>query len=230
MNGLPNIVSAITADGLAVLMQQAPTATLSGLMGAAYESWLNKKAKEAHGILIAEISKGRRLSNDVAPDTFFGLLHRYLNATKQGAARRNLRLMAQVLAGSLEQDCPFEPDKLASFAELVSDLTRDEIKFLAVFWSSHIESSKSPLETIDPNISAEERVQVSTQAMALERLVPGICATKLDFSALGGSLTRTGLIVAQSVYGGTRFDITPRLAELAQLSDLNSALDPEFAV
>ena len=226
MNQIPPFVKALTSDVLAVFMGKPPTSTLSHSVGAAYESWLNKKAKESHDIFFNELAKGKRLAGDVDPDAFFGLLHRYLNATKQGAARSNLRLMAQVLAGSLEQDCPFKPDKLASFADVVANLTRDEIKFLAVFWSSHLVANGLSFEAVDPNIKIEEQVQIRTQAIALERLVPSICASKLDFSSLGGAVTRTGLIVAQSVYGGTRFDISPRLLELVQLTDLNSALDP----
>ena len=88
--------------------------------------------------------------------------------------------------------------------------------------------SNAPLESVDQNIQGEERIKVSTAAMALERLVPNICSTKLEFDALGGSLTRTGLIVAQSVWGGTSFDITPRLSELVQLTNLERVLDPLF--
>ena len=220
MRALPNIVSAITADGLAVLMHQPPTATLSTLLGAAYESWLNKRAKDAHGILIAEISKGNRFSNDIEPDLFFGLLHRYLNATKQVVARRNLRLMAQVLAGSLEQDCPFQPDKLASMAELVASLTKDEIKFLAVFWSCHVESAQSPLTTIDPEITGPQRVLVSTHTLALQRLVPNIFALESEFFALSGSLSRTGLLITKTVNDGVRVEVTHRLADLVKLCDI----------
>ncbi len=130
--------------------------------------------------------------------------------------------MAQVLAGPLEQDCSFQPDKLASFAELVAYLTRDEIKFLAVFWSSHIEATNSPFASVNPEVPAEQRIRINTQALALERLVPRIIQSEIEFSALAGALTRTGFIVAQSVWDGTRFDITPRLAELVYLCDLES--------
>jgi hypothetical protein len=212
---------------LAALMHQPPTASISTLLGAAYESWLNTRAKCAHDILIFEISMARRPSHDVEPDTFFGLLHRYLNATKQGAARRNLRLMAQVMKGAVEQDCPFQPDKLASMSELVSGLTRDEIKFLSVFWTSHVEATNSNLAIADPNLSKEQHIHINTQTLALERLVPRILTSKIEFSALAGSLTRTGLIVAQSVYGGTRFDITPRLNELVSLCDFESVSSDE---
>jgi hypothetical protein len=203
-------------------MSQPPTATIATSLGAAYETWLTGKAKEAHDILLTEISKAKRLSTDVEPDAFFGLLHRYLNATKQAAARRNLRLMAQVLAGSLEHDCPFQPDKLASCAELVGNLTRDEIKFLAVFWTSHLEATNSSLATVDQSIPSVQLIQIKTQDIALERLVPRIFRNAIEFSAVGGSLTRTGLIVSQSVWGGTRFDISPRLVELVDLCDLES--------
>jgi hypothetical protein len=221
-NLVPNLAAAITADGFALLLQQTPTATVAQLVGTAYEGWQKKRAKESYDIFLSELAKGRQLSNEVDPNTFFGLLHRYLNATKQGAARRNLHLMAQVLTGSLERDCPFTPDKLASFADLVAGLTRDEIKFLAVFWSAHNDSTKGLRENVDQSIQGEESVEVNTQRIALEKLVPNICGTKLEFSALGGSLTRTGLIVAQSVYGGTRFDITLRLSELVLLVDLEN--------
>ena len=218
MTTLPNVIAAITADGLAVLMNQPPTATLSELMGVVYQEWLNKKAKEAHAILLTEISKGKRLSTDVDPNNFFGLLHRYLNATKQGAARQNLRLMAQVLAGSLESDCPFTPDELTSNAELVASLSRNEIKFLATIWKCHQECQ------ID---NGGVHVPICAHNKTLELMVPKILNNEYEFFALGGALTRTGLIVAQSVWDGTRFDVTPRLAQLVRLCDLESALSSE---
>ena len=201
-NNLPSVIAALTADGLALLMGQPTTATLSQLTGIAYQNWLTKKANDAHQILFDELLKGGGLASDVDPDSFFGLLHRYLNATKQGAARRNLRLMAQVLKGSLSQDCGFTPDVFATNADLVASLSRDEIKFLATYWKMYSEC-----------LSAFEgkQIQVNTQAKAKDSLVPTIFSTEDKFRATAGALTRTGLIVAQSAWGGIRYDATPRL-------------------
>ena len=184
-------------------------------MGVTYEEWANKRAKEAHTILFTEIAKGKRLSTDVDPNTFFGLLHRYLNATKQGAARSNLRLMAQVLRGSMEQDCPFSADKLAANAELVATLSRNEVKFLATYWKIYAEC----LSTFDG-----EQIQINTQAKAVLSLVPTIFSTEDEFRATAGALTRTGLILAQSGWGGIRYDVTPKLSDLVKMCDLESAL------
>ena len=222
MNNLPSFVTAITADAIALLLNQIPTATASQLLGTAYQSWQYKRAKEAHDILLNEISKGQRLSNDVDPNTFFGLLHRYLNATKQGAARANLRLMAQVLRGSLETDCPFNPDELASNAELVASLSRNEIKLLGSFWQANLEDSSMAMI----NNSIAPREAMVRERSCMQKLIPTIYANEEAFYAAAAALTRTGLIVAKSGYGKIIYDVTSRLETLVKLCDLESALSP----
>ena len=218
MNQLPAFFKAITSDGLALLMGKPPTALIAQSVGAAYEKWLNTKAKTAHDVLVNEIAKGTRLSTDVDPDTFFGLLHRYLNAAKQGAARSNLQLMAQVLRGSLEQDCPFTPDALAANAELVSSLTRNEIRFLAVLWTS-----TSTYVPIGPNPNRNQEICES----AISTMVPNFLPDRATYNAVGAALCRTGLIISPPVWDGPAYFVTPQLESLVKLCNLEESLSGE---
>jgi hypothetical protein len=213
---LPALISSITADGLAILMGQPPTATISELLGVGYQEWQNEKARTSHEILFTELKSGKQIASDVDRDSFFGLLHRYLNATKQGAARRNLRLMAQVIKGSLEQDCPFTPDKLAANAELVAGLSRDEIRFLAVFWRNFSSAPVTETGQVN-NIEVENRV--------LAELVPHSLPDAIAYRSIGASLLRTGLIYSPSGWDASNYAATPRLAELMKLCEFEAILD-----
>ena len=218
MSQLPAFIKALTSDGLATLMGKPPTALLSQSVGAAYEAWLSKKAIEAHEILLAEMASGERLVGDIDPNAFFGLLHRYLNATKQGAARRNLRLMAQILRGSLEKDCPFVSDELNANAELVSTLTREEIRFLAALWHSY--STYVPQVTQpNPNYDIGEAT--------ISIMVPAFLPDRATYNAVGAALCRTGLIISPPVHDGPAYHVTPRLESLVKLCNLEESLSGE---
>jgi hypothetical protein len=214
-----DLVSSLTADAIAVALGQPPVSTGTNLFGEAIQAWLDKRSNEAHKILISELKSGNRLDADSDRNSFFGLFNRYLNAVKQGAARRNLRLMAQVLNGSLEPDSPFSADELAENAELVSSLSRNEIKFLAVYWK-HYEKGG-----IKPDGVPSQYV---VEGNPMKSLVPLIYSDKHQYFAAAGALTRTGLISAKPVTSGTRFDISPKLKKLVKICNLESALnEPE---
>ena len=127
--------------------------------------------------------------------------------------------MAQVLRGSLEVDCPFTPDVLAANAELVSNLTRDEIRFLAVMWRSH--SSYVP-EGPNPNPPHE------IQEAARSTMVPTFLPNLETYNAVGGALCRTGLIISPPVYDGPSYVVTPQLESLVRLCNLEESLSGDI--
>jgi hypothetical protein len=79
--------------------------------------------------LIEEVSKGSpEPINFTESDTdpLIEIIYRFSKAAADGAARENLRLLAQVIAG-LKRNKALEPDKFRKWANILEQLTRDEL-------------------------------------------------------------------------------------------------------
>lgn len=66
------------------------------------DKWLERKKREASEILIAEIAKGSQGPinfSESDTDPLIEITYRFSKAAADGAARENLRLLAQVIAG-----------------------------------------------------------------------------------------------------------------------------------
>jgi hypothetical protein len=209
-------LTSITRDFLAALMGQPPIGTAGHLVGEAYGAWLNRKSKEAHDILLSELKSGNRIDGDFDVDAFFGLLFRYLNAVKQGAARRNLRLLAQLLATGIQKDFRLESDKLAANALLIQDLRHEELQFIGTFWKKHMDLGGSADTT--------ELLHREIHKQALNALVPNVFDSSAKFAAIGAALQRTGLFYAPATWDGPLFCISPKLLELMTLCEIESVL------
>jgi hypothetical protein len=89
--------SAIVGDVLSAL--QLPGGSFVGKLG---DKFLERKQKEAAEILIEEVSKGSPEPinfSDSDTDPLIEIIYRFSKAAADGAARENLRLLAQVIAG-----------------------------------------------------------------------------------------------------------------------------------
>jgi hypothetical protein len=209
-------LTSITSDFLAVLMGQPPVGTASQLVGEVYGAWLSKKSQEAHDILLSELKSGNRIDGDFDVDAFFGLLFRYLNAVKQGAAKRNLRLLAQLLARGIHKDFRLESDKLAANALLLQDLRHDELQFIGAFWKEHL--------ALGGSADTPELLHREINKKAVNILVPEVFESMAKFTAIGVALQRTGLFYAPATWDGPLFCISPKLIELMTLCDIESVL------
>ncbi len=211
-----DILEALT-QGALDLIDEGVKSTPSFGLSAMYRAWQKNRIQEAQEILIAELKSGTRLAGDVDQDSFFGLLFRYLNATKQGAARRNLKLMAEIIrSGCFDVQIPFQPDKIASNAELVSQLTREELLLLATLHHHKLALQNSGV--------TEDELDRSVHEATLKDLVPKYFDSEDHCEAVAVSLGRTGLVTTPAVWDGNRIQATPRLEELCRLCDLESAL------
>jgi hypothetical protein len=83
----------------------------SGVLGKAADKYFARKQKEAADILIEEISKRSPEPTDFTDtDPLIEVIYRFSRAVADGAARKNLKLLAQVIVG-LKQNNALEPDK-----------------------------------------------------------------------------------------------------------------------
>src|ERR1700730_1287808 len=116
--------SAIVGDVLSVF--QVPGAGFLGKLG---DKYLERKRKEAAEVLIAEVANGYHgpiSFADSDADPLIEIIYRFSKAVADGAARENLRLLAQVIAG-LKKNKALEPDKFRKWANILEQLTRDEL-------------------------------------------------------------------------------------------------------
>jgi hypothetical protein len=165
--------------------------------------------RAAIDVLIAEVAKGKEegieFTEDDA-DEFVQTLLRFLSAVDAGAARQNLRLLAQVIFG-LKRNKTFEYDKFSRWANILQTLTRNEILFLGAAYRLVKESStqfwKKITEALSNNFSPHE------------------------FREVAAALTRTGLILPDSSgaigASGIYYVASPALKELGQLAELEQA-------
>jgi hypothetical protein len=178
------------------------------------DAYLQKKRKEAADILIEEIAKGSPEPIDFTEseaEPLIEIIYRFSKAVSDGAARENLRLLAQVIVG-LKKNKALDPDKFRKWANTLEQLTRDELivlgKAVAIrrkivaagpgtpndFWQtlkSELEAGRYPADEIDP-----------------------LCA----------SVSRYGLLVPVSAWGGMVYLPTPWLEELGALADVEAII------
>jgi len=96
------------------------------------EKEIKERNKRTFEILLEELQKVRDENITFAENEvheFVQMVLRLSDAVEKGTARRNLRLMAQVIAG-LKRNRAFEFDNFQRWATVLETLTRDEILVL----------------------------------------------------------------------------------------------------
>jgi len=107
-----------------------PTNTASQI----YTDILNKRAHEALEILLAEIRQGN--FENIDQDEAVSIIARYQRAAIEGAAKRNLRMMAKVIRGMAEKQDLTAPSFM-KYANILASLTKDEILVLGIMSKSN---------------------------------------------------------------------------------------------
>ena len=96
---LAEISEHLAADVLTIL--GIPGTSVSGLFG----NFLRAKVDESLGILLAELRAGNMSELQVASEVdTVSVCYRYLLAARDGAARRNMRLLATSMVGLAKRD------------------------------------------------------------------------------------------------------------------------------
>ncbi|MCQ1766098.1 hypothetical protein NOJ28_11180 [Neorhizobium galegae] len=92
---------------------------------------LQKRAESARSVLIEEIRAGRSFIHEVGEDQAAAITFRYMRAGIEGAARRNLRLLASIAAGQ-GAETGLYADEFLRWADALSGLGRAELIVLGV--------------------------------------------------------------------------------------------------
>lgn len=172
---------------------------------------LAKKRREAAEILLREVSSGRHgpinfQAHDVDP--LIDIILRFSKAVSEGAARENLILLAQIIAG-LKKHRALEADKFRRWSKIVEDLTRDELLVIGIAYRLQKQRPDDRKDDFNGNLREDIKRAGYNDG---------------DLEALLMSVGSTGLLSSASAYGGLAYEPTAWLAELGQLADVEAAV------
>jgi hypothetical protein len=176
------------------------------------EQLLRVRAEEARDILIDAMSKGKQTARDVKDNEAAAIILRYMRAAEEGAARLNLKLMAQVIAEQVSEPGFYANDFLL-WADVLAGLRREEVLILGVMYRRAVEVGDDPRKRtgefwVDCKKELKEKHSMNDDTA----------------EAYASSLMRTGLI--QLLGGlldiGQAYRPSPNLAKLGDMVDIET--------
>ena len=184
------------------------------------DEWQRKKIEVVQEIILAEVKVGNLSS--VAEDAFFSAVLRLNKACLEGATRNKLRLMAQVLNGTLSEP---SSDRGLYLEQIIADMSEGEIFLVArLCWHAY----DYIVEETDgyAALSKEENFANSPYFRIKVDLVPKVYSNKNALDAALSRLSRTGLVTPHSVWGGIIYEVSPLAEELVKLCDIQAYNNP----
>ena len=187
-------------------------------LAAAFHDLMRRRTETARQILLSQLASGDANIQDIADiDEAVAMAFEYMSAAHRGAARVNLRLMAQVMQGQIQNSPPLYADNFLRWASLLASLSREEIIAVTAYrkmWIRHELERKGQ----DPNAGNDKR--------EVDVLIgPGrVFKDGAEFHRTISALIRTGLVVAASGWGSLVYEPTDLLDELLKLVDVEAAL------
>lgn len=171
----------------------------------AYAQLQRRRLEEARRIIAKRLAAGKywAIKDDDAADAIFT----YLRAAQEGAARRNLELIAEVLVNGAAE-ASFDPNEFRRHARQLADLSREEAIALAVMLKApDLATEKSPWNPLVEYAVATGRFDDS-------RHLSEVCA----------GLLRTGYVHPLSLFGIMGFGPTREAERLHRLVDIEAVI------
>jgi hypothetical protein len=181
-----------------------------------------KRLDDAADILRRRMARGRphKFREDAAASALFD----FLRAAEEGAAHKNLEIMADLIANGLDEQGLTEAE-ISHLLRVVKDLAYDEMRALAALLRAQAAFVMPP----DLNEPPTKFWVVATiyDAAWLELAGSGHGEPPDWVVGTFGALMRTGLLYTDSAWEGMKYAGTPLLARLASLVDLGSFPKPK---
>ncbi|MBI4968057.1 MAG: hypothetical protein HZC25_08045 [Rhodospirillales bacterium] len=217
-----NIAGAVAADFFSVLLPGVPGASTAGeITTGVINGFLGRRLEKAREILIEEVRLGHRSLVEAGhEDEALSIIERYLRAAREGAARLNLRLMARIVAGQAERG-NLVADEFLYYADLLASLRQEEVIVLATlyrYWTS-----------TDVQAMPDDERKNATNQRTRDELVPAALSSKELLLATLGAVSRTGLVISASAWGGIVYFPSPLMDDLNRLCPLGEVLCREGA-
>jgi hypothetical protein len=185
------------------------------------QKFFRRRADETTRLIIEELRTAKVEPESVAQsESIAGMCAATYLAMAQGAAFRNLAVIAKVLAHKAAHLNENTDDFLA-WVNAIAGLRHEEAVLLATLHET-TENAKKNHYSLDKEHS-------DAMAETKRRLVgPGRLITCEDeFQAMCGALTRTGFVILVSGFGSLSAAPAPRLAELARMAGLQAWADEQ---
>lgn len=174
----------------------------------AYAELQRKRLEAARQIVLKRLKAGKWWV--ITEDQGAAALFAYLRAAEEGAARRNLELIAEVLVnGGADPD--FDTNEFRRHARHLAELSREEAIALGIMMKADelvVDHKKDPWRPL--------------AAFAVDR--SGAFDSPEHFSEVLAGLMRTGYIRPLSLYGTMGFYPTREVERLARLVDVEAVV------
>jgi hypothetical protein len=178
---------------------------------------LHRRLEAARQIFLSQLEAGDRLLEEVGEvDDLAACIFEYLSAAQRGAARVNLRLMAQILVGQI-QTPPIYADNFLRWASLVASLSREEVIAISVhyrMWQRHRLERDGGKE--DAGKDTKEVDEVVGHGKPFKN--------GDEYYRTISAMVRTGLVVPKSGWGSLIYEPSDLMDKIAGLVDIEAAL------
>jgi hypothetical protein len=184
------------------------------LAGEVLSRLFKNRADAAQEIMLSELTRGNVRFSEIDPEECVAIVYRYLRAAHEGAARNNLRLLSQVLAGQARLGL-VKADEFLYYADILTSMRRDEILLTGAILRSWNAASA---QASDPT----KRMQTAT-IQAKVALISDVFEDDADFRSVADGLRRTGFLLTQpTAGGGDLLGPSPLLIRLSKLTDFQT--------
>ncbi|WP_190237465.1 hypothetical protein [Rhizobium sp. R635] len=177
-----------------------------GLFSKLADGYVAKRRQEAIEVCLEELSRGKEEYVEADMEPFVVILLRYSKAVADGASMKNLRILAQIIAG-LKKNKALSGDLFQRWAGILEHMTRDELMLIGQGIIIE-QTSGSNVQDLNKDF----------WNLITEKMITG-GYSKEELSALGASVSRYGLLVPVSAWDGILYVPSPWLADLARLVD-----------
>lgn len=185
-------------------------------------AYLAERTKMAREAIWREMAKGKVWA--IADDKAAAMALQFLRALEEGAARRNLNLLAEAMFQAATEPT-FAPDEFKRHADHLATLSYEEIFVVAAFVRA-----ASELPSLGPDFLPRNALFVADWIDTIWKVVrqrlmtSALFRTEDDVEANCASLIRTGWLAPVSGFGAMLYRPTPRLAAMARLIDWEAAV------
>ncbi len=220
-----NIISELTSsavkDILSFLNITIPVESIQKL----WNNFQKSKEEQARDILQDEIEQGN--FNNIAVDEKLSIIHRYILSAKNGNARINLRLLAQLISGLMNGEKLTKglyASEFNRYSSQLESLSYEEIQVLALLAKCREDAIQEVQEPA--YLNAQVRVYQRSNEHYFLRARSQFDNPK-EFNSLVLALQRTGFIASGQGQTVGIYELSPFFDKITQLIDFQEALKKE---
>ncbi len=187
-----------------------------------------RRTGAAREILLEEIAEKGEMEglSDEKADDLIAMLWRYHRAANEGAARLNMRLLARIIGGQIEQKA-LTADEFLYYADTLASLRREEVILIATLKKhQNLVESETPEEREGKEYPPKRAFET-----AKEELIPRVFPEWEDMLITAYAAMRTGLVSSWDVplLGGSAvyFRTTKLLSQITRYAQFDQVLERE---